>query len=136
MRKLNTLPSANVRKLPNCTRLPRPKIAELHGKIIKSETEHWLEGDIVRTPSRGGVFLLSGVSEILGTASRETYEALRDYIDPSKPAFGLSDSDLRAMCDTCDCRDTCLFRGRACRDYTGSPYFFKRMRDEKGNPIA
>jgi hypothetical protein len=24
MRKLNTLPSANVRKLPNCTRLPRP----------------------------------------------------------------------------------------------------------------
>ena len=24
MRKLNTLPSANMRKLPNCTRLPRP----------------------------------------------------------------------------------------------------------------
>lgn len=24
MRKLNTLPSANVRKLPNCTRLPKP----------------------------------------------------------------------------------------------------------------
>lgn len=24
MRKLNTLPSANMRSLPNCTRLPRP----------------------------------------------------------------------------------------------------------------
>ena len=65
MRKLNTLPSANMRKLPNCTRLPRP--LELQHKApveVLPELQHKAPVEVLpelpQEPEVGKLYMYKG----------------------------------------------------------------------------
>lgn len=53
MRKLNTLPSANMRSLPNCTRLPRPLASR-----YKAPVE--MLPELPREPEVGKLYMYKG----------------------------------------------------------------------------